>query len=54
MIGKLSASICAIVIAYWLSVPTALKLEAKDREEGIILPGEYLEGEEAEKKVKPN
>jgi len=52
MIGKLSAGICAIVIAYWLSVPTALKLEAKDREEGIILPGEYLEGEEAEKEVK--
>lgn len=51
MIGKLSAGICAIVIAYWLSVPTALKLEAKDREEGIILPGEYLEDEEVEKKV---
>ena len=51
MIGKLSAGICAIVIAYWLSVPTALKLEAKDREDGIILPGEYLEDEEVEKKV---
>ena len=27
IIGKLTAGICAIVIAYWLSVPTALKLE---------------------------
>ena len=51
MIGKLTAGICAIAIAYWLSVPTALKLEAKDREDGIILPGEYLEDEEVEKKA---
>lgn len=43
IIGKLAAGIIAIVIAYWLSVPTALKLEEKDREEGIIRPGEYLE-----------
>lgn len=49
IIGKLAAGICAIAIAYWLSVPTALKLEEKDRAEGIIRPGEYLEDEKAEK-----
>jgi ethanolamine transporter len=43
IIGKLSAGILAIAIAYWLSVPTALKLEEKDRADGIIRPGEYLE-----------
>lgn len=52
IIGKLTAGICAIGIAYWLSVPTALKLEEKDRADGTILPGEYLEDENAEKKVK--
>lgn len=52
IIGKLTAGICAIGIAYWLSVPTALKLEEKDRADGTILPGEYLEDEKAEKKVK--
>lgn len=46
MIGKLSAGIIAIIIAYWISVPTALKLEAKDRAEGIIHAGEYLEDED--------
>lgn len=49
IIGKLTAGICAIGIAYWLSVPTALKLEEKDRADGTILPGEYLEDEKAEK-----
>lgn len=49
IIGKLTAGICAIGIAYWLSVPTALKLEEKDRAAGTILPGEYLEDEKAEK-----
>lgn len=43
IIGKLSAGILAIAIAYWLSIPTALKLEEKDRADGIIRPGEYLE-----------
>lgn len=52
IIGKFTAGVCAIGIAYWLSVPTALKLEEKDRADGTILPGEYLEDEKAEKKVK--
>lgn len=50
MIGKLAAGVIAIVIAYWISVPTALKLEEKDRADGTIRPGEYLEDEE---KVSP-
>ena len=51
IIGKLTAGICAIGIAYWLSVPTALKLEEKDRADGTILPGEYLEDEKARRKL---
>ena len=41
ILGKLSAGIIAIIIAYKLSVPTALKLEKQDREAGIIKKGEY-------------
>lgn len=47
MIGKLSAGIIAIAIAYWISVPTALKLEEKDRADGTIRPGEYLDEKKA-------
>lgn len=43
--GKFLAGVCAVALAYRLSVPTALKLEKKDREEGTIKPGEYLEEE---------
>lgn len=46
ILGKLTAGICAILIAYWLSVPTALKLEAQDRAAGIIRENEYLEDDE--------
>lgn len=46
IIGKLAAGIIAIGFAYWLSVPTALKLEEKDRADGTIRPGEYLADEE--------
>ncbi|WP_342508136.1 ethanolamine utilization protein EutH [Sporosarcina sp. FSL K6-2383] len=52
IIGKLTAGICAIGIAYWLSVPTALKLEEKDRAEGVIRPGEYLGDDNAEEVLK--
>lgn len=41
MLGKLLAGVIAIGLAFWLSVPTAKKLEAKDREEGLIRPNEY-------------
>lgn len=43
--GKFLAGVCAVALAYRLSVPTALKLEKKDREDGTIKPGEYLEEE---------
>lgn len=42
LIGKLSAGIIAVGLAYWLSVPPALELEKKDRELGIIGKDEYL------------
>ena len=43
IVGKLLAGIIAIYFAYKLSVPTALKLEEKDRADGIIGPDEYKE-----------
>lgn len=46
IIGKFSAGVIAIGLAYWLSVPTALRLEKEDRLAGIIKPGEYLEESE--------
>ncbi|KMY53802.1 ethanolamine utilization protein EutH [Bacillus sp. FJAT-27231] len=45
LIGKISAGVIAIGLAYWLSVPTALRLEEEDRANGTIRPGEYLEEE---------
>lgn len=53
ILGKLLAGICAIAFAYWLSVPTALKLEEQDRAAGIIKKGEYLEEEDIEKESVP-
>jgi ethanolamine transporter len=41
IVGKLAAGIIAIFFAYKLSVPTALKLEAEDRANGVIKPDEY-------------
>ena len=46
--GKFLAGVCAIAFAYWLSVPTALKLEELDRRKGIIKKGEYLIEEDTE------
>ncbi|MGM9956445.1 MAG: ethanolamine utilization protein EutH [Peribacillus sp.] len=46
--GKFLAGVCAIAFAFWLSVPTALKLEEQDRKEGIIKKGEYLKEENIE------
>ncbi|TYR78916.1 ethanolamine utilization protein EutH [Priestia megaterium] len=43
IIGKLSAGVIGIGLAYWLSVPKALQLEKKDREAGIIGKDEYLQ-----------
>jgi len=43
LIGKITAGFIAIGLAYWLSVPTALRLEQEDRDSGLIKPGEYLD-----------
>ncbi|MBM7649282.1 ethanolamine transporter [Bacillus ectoiniformans] len=48
IIGKFSAGVIAIALAYWLSVPTALRLEEEDRANGVIKPGEYLDEEQQE------
>ncbi|WP_174727144.1 ethanolamine utilization protein EutH [Mesobacillus harenae] len=45
IIGKLSAGIIGIGLAYWLAVPKALELEKKDRAAGIIGEDEYLDKE---------
>lgn len=45
ILGKLIAGIIAIAFAYWLSVPTALRLEEEDRVKGLIRPGEYVDKE---------
>ena len=45
ILGKLIAGIIAIAFAYWLSVPSALKLEQEDRASGLIRPGEYEDKE---------
>ena len=36
------SGVIAIILAYKLSVPTALRLEIEDRKAGIIKEGEYL------------
>jgi ethanolamine transporter len=42
LIGKISAGFIAVGLAYWLSVPKAMQLEAQDRAAGVIAEGEYL------------
>jgi ethanolamine transporter len=56
IIGKFSAGVIGIGLAYWLSVPKALELERKDREAGIIGKDEYLSSaaEENEKVEEKN
>lgn len=51
MLGKLTAALVSIIIAYKLSVPKALELEQKDRELGIIGPDEYHQIEKADVKA---
>ncbi|ASN04337.1 ethanolamine utilization protein EutH [Virgibacillus necropolis] len=46
IIGKLSAGLIAIGVAYWISIPKAMELERIDRETGVIGKDEYLEKEE--------
>lgn len=45
LIGKLVGCIIAVLIANWIAVPAARKLEMKERAEGIIAEGEYAEME---------
>lgn len=49
IVGKISAGVIGIGLAYWLSVPKALELEKKDREAGIIGKDEYVTNVEYEK-----
>ncbi|MCC5803843.1 ethanolamine utilization protein EutH [Rossellomorea vietnamensis] len=49
IVGKISAGVIGIGLAYWLSVPKALELEKKDRAEGIIGKDEYKEKPEEDK-----
>ncbi|UXH43297.1 ethanolamine utilization protein EutH [Rossellomorea vietnamensis] len=49
IVGKISAGVIGIGLAYWLSVPKALELEKKDRAEGIIGKDEYIEKPEEDK-----
>lgn len=42
ILGKFGAGIIAIALAYWIAVPTAVKLEEQDREGGIIGEEEYM------------
>lgn len=41
IIGKFTAGVLAIALAFWIAVPTALRLEEQDRDEGIIGEDEY-------------
>ncbi len=43
IIGKFTAGVLAIALAFWIAVPTALRLEEQDREDGIIGEEEYRE-----------
>ncbi|MGF1473262.1 MAG: ethanolamine utilization protein EutH [Rubrobacteraceae bacterium] len=44
IIGKFTAGILAMVLAFWIAIPTALRLEEQDREEGVIGEDEYRDG----------
>ena len=46
IIGKLTAGVIGIGLAYWLSVPKALELEKIDRASGVIGTDEYLNSSE--------
>ncbi len=41
IVGKVTAGLLAMVLAVWLSLPQARKLQEKDLADGVILPGEY-------------
>lgn len=51
ILGKFLAGVIAVGLAIWLSVPTAKKLEAKDRAAGIIKENEYIEEKQEESSV---
>lgn len=41
IVGKLTGGVIGILLALWLALPYSKILEAKDRADGTILPGEY-------------
>lgn len=45
LIGKCIGAVVAVLIAMWIAVPAARRLEARDRELGIIGADEYIEEE---------
>lgn len=47
LIGKFSAGVLGIALAYWICVPKARELERQDREAGIIGKDEYIEQKES-------
>ncbi|MQA10719.1 MAG: ethanolamine utilization protein EutH [Pseudonocardiaceae bacterium] len=42
LIGKLAAGVIGIALAAWIAVPTARRLEAQDRDTGVIAEDEYV------------
>lgn len=42
MVGKLVAGVIAMLLALWIAVPTARRLEQQDREAGVISTDEYV------------
>ncbi|MFF0990795.1 ethanolamine utilization protein EutH [Kocuria nitroreducens] len=42
IVGKLACGVVGVLLAIWLALPYARVLEAKDRQEGVIGPTEYL------------
>ncbi|MFB0836098.1 ethanolamine utilization protein EutH [Arthrobacter halodurans] len=44
IVGKLAGGVIGIFLALWLALPYTRVLEAKDRKDGTITEGEYLEG----------
>lgn len=42
LVGKLTAGLLGIALAAWIAVPTARRLEAQDRADGVIAEQEYV------------
>lgn len=53
MIGKLGGGLLAIALAVRIAVPTALRLEQQDRDDGVIGEDEYRDDEPADTEAAP-